>query len=154
MHPADGHGERVAGAVAESDRIAAARFGSLDLARGLLKQYVAAALWPAFQHQMTAELKAQATPEPNPYEFIGRRFAEFLTPERIAAAVSNAPTDFRDRLARLSCAELPEIAFFPFAPSLLLLRHAEALERELSTAERARVVFERPAGSWASAMNG
>jgi hypothetical protein len=144
--PAEDVDQLSADATAESDRIAAARFGTVDLARGLLKSYLALALWPRFHYEMAAELKSwQRAPQPHPYEFIGRRFPQYLTPERVSPILATAPADLRDRLARFGQTPMMELDFLPAEPALGLLREADAIDRELSAAERARVVFERSA---------
>lgn len=145
LEPAEGQRDRVDEAIAETNRVAAARFGSLDLARGLLKTHVCVLLWADFYREMEDELKSfDATPHPHPYEFVAQRFAGFLTAERVAESLAAVPGHLREAIARLGCPELPSLDFEPSQPALALLRGAPELDRKLSAAERARIVFERP----------
>jgi hypothetical protein len=137
LQPAEDESQRFADAVTEADRIAAARFGSRDLARGLLKSHVALDLWPPYYREMTAQLKCG---QPHAYEFIGRGFAEHVAEKGIAAGV---PEVLRTRLERLGIDGLPALDFQPAESALALFRVARSLDRALSAAERARVVFER-----------
>lgn len=136
----------------ESDRITAAKLGSLDLVRGMLKAEVMIRLWQPFLTKMGADLKAgPRNPDDDPYRSLPAAFVGHVRQSDVSAILSlmgsqRVPGSVTDRLARLGYAEKegwPALDFAPDVPAAEWIANFEDLDRALSTAERSRFVFER-----------
>lgn len=139
---------RVMDASFESDRLTAAKLGSRDWARAMLKSYVAMSLWSRFVRQMSHDLKEPAGQGPS-YDLAAREFQGYITEARISEALSQLaensdPGGLPMRLALLGYSgpeAWPELDFHPVEAAIGRLRDSGALERRLSAGERARFLL-------------
>lgn len=143
---------RALGILREGDRLAAAKLGSLDLVRGLLKSAVLVQLWPKFLAAMATELRTRTQPPTeDPYELLASTFLNHIGGDEISAALAavasrQQPGTIADRVARLGFPERenwPVLNFRPEVSAAGWINELESWERMLSSAERAKFVFER-----------
>jgi hypothetical protein len=135
----------------EGDRTTAAKLGSLDLARAMLKTNVCLRVWSSFEVQMGRDLTSGET-RPREYRRLARQFQSAITEDAILTAFRQLEADrepgaLQDRLARLGYAgpdDWPKLDFSPAEPAIEMIRDADAIEQALSAAERALFVLERP----------
>jgi hypothetical protein len=121
----------------ESDRTTAAKLGSLDLARAMLKTHVCLHVWPSFELQMRRETGPMDRQ-------LAQQFHDAITGDAIRAAFRHLEANHEagalpERLARLGYAgpdAWPNLDFSPREPATEMIRNADAIERSLSAAER------------------
>ena len=126
------------------DRMVAARLGSLDLARAILKQAIYEACWPAFLAEAVRHWKRDAGVAAGD---LVERFRASLTADAVSRAIQSlqAPGGLvAERLAQLGWQEAaawPALDLDPEEPAWGLIGARRQVEAELAAAERGRHVL-------------
>lgn len=130
---------------AQVDRAVAARLGTLDLVRAVLKSALCEALWPPFETEVARAWKREGAGSEPPG--LIEAFRATLTREAVEAALGElaAPgSPVHDRVAQLgwsSPSDWPALDLDPEDSALSLLEDRDRLDRDLTEAERARFVL-------------
>jgi hypothetical protein len=130
---------------AQVDRMVAARLGTLDLARAVLKSALCEACWPPFEIEVARGWKREGAGGER--AGLVEAFRATLTAEAVGEAVGAVAVPgnpVHDRLAQLGWsnpADWPALALDPEDPAIGLIEGRDELERELTDAERARFVL-------------
>ena len=128
-----------------SDRTVAARLGSLDQARALVKAVLAAARWPRFLAKVETEIKRGPNPEYDRLAMAFGQFVESMSYRDLCRKLADR-TPLKPGLEALGLHDAErwqDLDLYLAEPAADLLRDRERLESELSKAERALLVLER-----------